>query len=138
MLRSWIKESPVEKRVQWKDEPFFFNVGLLGSCDAEGHAGPASYVRLLWERNAVQIEQKHRNEAAEVCPVVEDVMNEEDMDDKEEQSQESRAAKEGHRRMLATAVECVMRDEQGMESAKILVSEDRASRLVSARAVLNG
>ena len=109
------------------------------------------------------------------------------MDDKEEQSEESRAARVGQKKMMtptlaereeherthipyrswcrhgvaarasnpahrgrkfAKAVEddkdlfhvsydnCFLRDQPGMESAKILVSNDRASRMVSAHVVL--
>ena len=144
-------------------------------------------VRLRWKNHEIQTElHSESNNSLNVCPIVEDEMDEEDMDDKEEQSAESRAVRVGqkktvtptlaereeherthipyrswcrhcvaarasnpaHRcRKFAKAVEddkdmkqvsynfCFLRDQPGMESAKILVSKDRATRMVSAHAV---
>ena len=126
------------------------------------------------------------NKPLNVCPVVEDELDEEDMDDKEEQLEESRAVRGRQKKMMtptlaereeherthipnrswcrhcvaalasnpahrdrkfAKAVEgdkdmkqvsydyCFMRDQLGMEPAKILVSKDRAIRMVSAHVV---
>ena len=126
------------------------------------------------------------NNSLTVCPVVEDEMDEEEMDDKEEPSEKSRGWRDRQKRMMtptlrerqeherthilyrswcrhcvaarasnpahrgrrfATAVEedkdmkqvsydcCFMRDQPGSESAKILVSKDHATRMVSAHVV---
>ena len=115
-----------------------------------------------------------------VCPVVEDEMDEEVMDDKEEPSEESTEMRGGQQRITTPSLKerqeherthipyrswcwhcvvarasnpahrgrkeekdmkqvsydhCFMRDQPGSESAKILVSKDRATRMVSAHVV---
>ena len=126
------------------------------------------------------------NNSMNVCPVVEDEMDSEVMDDKEEPSEESGPVKGGQSRVVMptlkerqeherthlphrswcrhcvaarasnpaqrgrtfpTAIEedkdthqvssdhCFMRNQPGMESATILVSKDRATRMVSAHVV---
>ena len=149
---------------------------------------PAVSVRPRWKKREIQTEvRRESNNSLNVCPVVEDMMDEEDMDDKEEQSEESRAVRAGQKksmtptlaereeharthipyrswcrhcvaarasnpahggRKFTTAVEddkdmkqvnyfdyCFMQDQSGVESATILVSKDRATRLVSAHVV---
>ena len=148
---------------------------------------PAVSVRPRWKNHEIQTAANIESDnLLNVSPVVEDDMDEEDMDDKEEPSEESivvrggqtrmmtltlrerqdherthipfrswcrhcdaaRASNPAHRgRRFATAVEedkdmkqvsydyCFMRDQPGSESAKILVSKDRASRMVSAHVV---
>ena len=126
------------------------------------------------------------NNSLNVCPVVEEEIDEDVMEDKEEPSEESRPVKGGQSRVMMptlkerqerepthlpyrswcrhcvaarastpahrgrkfpTAIDedkdtkqvsydhCFMRDQPGMESAKILVSKDRATRMVSAHVV---
>ena len=148
---------------------------------------PPFSVRPRWNNHEIQTEvHRESNNSLNVCPVVEGEMDEEIMDDKEEQSEESRAVKVGQKKMMtpalaereeherthipcrswcrhcvaarasnpahrrrkfAKAVEddrdmkqvscdyCFMRDQPGMESAKILVSKDRAARMVSPHVV---
>ena len=153
---------------------------------------PAVSERHRWKNHEIRTEvHSESKNSLNVCPVVEDEMGEEDMDDKEEQSEESRAVRVGQKKMMtptlaereahipyrswcrhcvaarasnpahrgrkfAKAVEddkdmkqvsydyCFLRDQPGMESAKILMSKDRATRMVSAGvvpllgAVING
>ena len=152
---------------------------MLGFCDSDGHVEPSVPIRPC-------LETDESNNSVNVCPVVEDEMEDEVMDDKEEPSEVSRPVKGGqsgvtmpslkerqeherthlpyrswcrhcvaarasnptHRgRRFPTAVEedkdtkqgsydcCFMRDQPGMESPKILVSEDRGTRMVSAHVV---
>ena len=124
------------------------------------------------------------NNSLNVCPVVEDEMDDDVMEDKEEPSEESRPVKGGQSRVMMlplkerqeherthpdrswcrycaarasnpahrgrrfpTTIEedkdtkqvsydyCFMRDQTGMESAKIVFSKDRATRMVSAHVV---
>ena len=138
---------------------------------------PAVSVRPRWKNHEIQTEVTCENSnSLNVCLVVKDEMDEEDMDDKvgqkkmmtptlaEREEHErthipyrswcrhcvaARASNPAHRgRKFAKAVEddkdlfhvsydnCFLRDQPGMESAKILVSNDRASRMVSAHVVL--
>ena len=127
-------------------------------------------VRPCLKTHEIQTEVHHEStNSLNVCPVVEDEIDEENLHDKEEQSEESRAVRVGQRktttptlaereehipsnpahrgRKFAKAVEddkdmkqvsydyCFMRDQQGTESAQILVSNDRATRMVSAHVV---
>ena len=152
---------------------------MLGFCDPNGHVEPAVSVRPCLKR-------QESNDSLNVCPVVEDEMDDVVLDDKEEPSEESRLVKGGQNRVMMptakerqeherthlpyrswcrhcvsarasnlahrgrkfpTAIEedkdmkqvsydyCFMRDQPGMESAKILVSKDRATRMVSAHVV---
>ena len=72
----------------------FSQAGLLGFCDSEGHVEPAVSVRPCLKTHESQTEvRSESNNSLNVCPVVEDMMDEEDMDDKEEQSEESRAVR---------------------------------------------
>ena len=157
----------------------FSGAGALRFCDSDGHGKPAASVRPRWKNHEIQTGvQSESNSSVNVCPVVED-----EMDDKEEPSEESRAVRVGQKRIItptlkerqeherthipyrswcrhcvaarasnpahrgrrfATAVEedkdmeqvsydcCFMRDQPGSESAKILVSKYRATRMVSA------
>ena len=149
---------------------------MPGFCDTDGHVEPAVSVRLC-------LKTHESNNSLNVCQVVEDEMDDETMDNKEEPSEESRPVKGGQSRVMMptlkerqeherthlpyrswcrhcvaarasnhahrgrkfpTAIEedkdtmqvsydyCFMRDQPGMESAKILVSKDRATRTVSA------
>ena len=165
----------------------FSEAGVLIFCDSDGHVEPAVSVRPCGKNYAIQTEvQYESNSSVNVCPVVEDEMEEEVMDDKEEPSEESTAVRGGQQRIItpslkerqeherthipyrswcrhcvaarasnpahrgrrfATAVGedkdmkqvsydyCFMRDQLGSESAKILVSRDRATRMVSAHVV---
>ena len=144
---------------------------------------PAVSVRPRWKNDEIQTEvHSESNNSLNVCFVVEDEMDE-DMDDKEEQSEEIRSVRVGQKKMMtptlaereeherrhipyrswcthcvaarasnpahrgrkfAKAVEddkdiqevshdyCLLRDQPGTESAKILVSKDRATRMVLA------
>ena len=141
---------------------------------------PAVSVRPCLKTHESQTEVHHDStNSVNVCPVVEEEMDEENLDEKEEQSEESRAVRVGRRktttptlakreeherthipcvaarasnpahrgRKFAKAVEddkdmkqvsynyCFMRDQPGAESATILVSKDRATRMVSAHVV---
>ena len=149
---------------------------MLAFCDSDGHVEPAVSVRPC-------LKTHESNNSLNVCPVVEEEMDEDVMDDKEEPSEESRPVEGGQSRVVMptlkerqeherthlphrswcrhcvaaragnpahggrrfpTAIEedkdtkqvscdyCFMRDQPGMESAKILVSKDRATRMVSA------
>ena len=82
VLHSWINKFPTEKRVRWRDESFP-GAGVQGFCDSEGHVEPAVSVRLWWKTHEIQTEvHSESNSSLSVCPVVEDEMDEEDMDDK--------------------------------------------------------
>ena len=169
VLQSWVNES-------------FSQAGVLGFCDPEGHVEPAVSVRPRMKTQA-------SNSSSNICPVVEEEMDDDVMDDKEEPSEESRPVRGGHRRVvLPTAKErqeherthlpyrswcrhcvsarasnpahrgrkfpiaveedmdtkqvsydyCFMRDKPGMESAKILVSKDRATRMFAHVVPLKG
>ena len=62
---------------------------------------PAVSVRPRWKNSETQIDvRSERKNSLNVCTVVEDEMDGEDMDDKEEQSEESRAVREGKRKMM--------------------------------------
>ena len=161
---------------------------MLGFSDSEGHVEPAVSVRPCLKTHEIQAEVHHEsNNSLNVCPVVEDEMDEEIMDDKEEQSEESRAVRVGQKKTVTPTLaereeherthipyrslcrQCVaarassaahrgrnftkaveddkdmkqvcatttvlQRDQPGTESAKVLVSKDRASRVVSAHVV---
>ena len=55
---------------------------------------PAVSVRPLWKNHEIQIEvQSESNSSVNACLAVEDEMDEEDIDDKEEPSEESRAVR---------------------------------------------
>ena len=84
-----------KKRVRWPREPFS-RAGVLGFSDSEGHVEPAVSVRPRLKTHEIQTEVHHEsNGSLKVCSVVEDEMDEEIMDDKEEQSEESRAVRVG-------------------------------------------
>ena len=60
---------------------------------------PAVSVRLCLKTHEILTEVHHESICSlKVCPVVEDEMDEEIMDDKEKQSEESRAVRVGQRR----------------------------------------
>ena len=152
---------------------------MLGFCDSNGHVEPAVSVRPC-------LKTHESDTSLNVCPVVEDEMDDDVMDDKEEPSEESRPVKGGQSRVMMptlkerqeherthlpcrrwcrhcvaarasnpahrgrkfpTATEedkdtkqvsydyCFMRDQSGIESATILVSIDRATRMVCAHVV---
>ena len=62
---------------------------------------PAVSVRLGWKNHEIQTEVHSESiNSLNVCPVVEDEMEEEDMDDKEEQSEDSRAVRVGQKKMM--------------------------------------
>ena len=62
---------------------------MLGFSDSEGHVEPAVSVRPCLKTHEIQTEVHHEStNSLKVCPVVEDEMDEEIMDDKEEQSEE--------------------------------------------------
>ena len=95
MLHSWMNESPTEGRVRWPDEPFS-RAGVLGFCDSEGHMEPAVSVRPCLKTHESQTEVHHEStNSLNVCPAVGDEMDEENLDDKEEQSEESREVRVG-------------------------------------------
>ena len=99
VLHSWINEFPTEKRVRWPDE--LFPSQELGFCDSEGDVEAAASVRLRWNTHEIQTEvHSESNSSLNVCPVVEDMMDDEDMDDKEEQSKESRAVRVGRKKLM--------------------------------------
>ena len=58
-------------------------------------------VRPRWKNHEIQTEVKSEsNSSLNVCPVVEDEIDEEGVDDKEEQSEESRAVRVGQKKMM--------------------------------------
>ena len=62
---------------------------------------PAFSVRLCLKTHEIQTEVHHEsNSSLKVCPVVEDEMDEEIMDDKEEQSEQSRAVRLGQKQTV--------------------------------------
>ena len=62
---------------------------------------PAVSVRPCLKTHEIQTEVRHESDnSLTVCPVVEDEMDEEIMDDKEEQSEESRAARVGQKKTV--------------------------------------
>ena len=74
---------------------------MLGFSDSEGHVEPAVSVRPCLKTHEIQTEVHHEsNNSLNVCPVVEDEMDEEIMDDKEEQSEESRAVRVGQKKTV--------------------------------------
>ena len=64
---------------------------MLGFCDSDGHVEPSVSVRPC-------LKTYERNNSVNVCPVVEDEMDDEVMDDKEEPSEE-RPVKGGQSRV---------------------------------------
>ena len=100
VFHSWINESPNAKRERWPDEPFF-RVGMPGFNDSGGHVEPAVSVRPCSKTHEIQTEvHLESSNSLDVCPVVEDEMDEEIMDDKEEQSEESRAVRVGQKKTV--------------------------------------
>ena len=74
---------------------------MLGFSDSEGHVEPAVSVRPCLKTHEIQTEvHSESNSSLKVCPVVEDEMDEEIMDDKEEQSEESRAVRVGQEKTV--------------------------------------
>ena len=72
---------------------------MLGFCDSEGPVEPAVSVRPCLKTHESQTEVHHEStNSKNVCPVVEDEMDEENLDDREEQSEESRAVRVGQRK----------------------------------------
>ena len=65
---------------------------MLGFCDSDGHVEPSVSVRPC-------LETDESNNSVNVCPVVEDEMDDEVMDDKEEPSEVSRPVKGGQSRV---------------------------------------
>ena len=61
----------------------FSQAGVLGFRDSDGHVEPAVSVR-------PRLKTHESNNSLNVCPVVEEEMDEDVMDDEEEPSQESR------------------------------------------------
>ena len=77
----------------------FSPAGMLGFSDSGGHVEPAVSVRPCLKTPEIQTEVHHEsNNSLNVYPVVEDEMDEEIMDDKEEQSEENRAVRVGQRK----------------------------------------
>ena len=73
-----------------------FRASVLGFSDSEGHVEPAVSVRPCLKTHEIQTEiHRQNNNSLNVCPVVEDEMDEEIMGDKEEQAEESRAVRSG-------------------------------------------
>ena len=70
---------------------------MRGFCDSEGHVERAISVRLC-------LKTHEGNVSSDVCPVVEDEMDEEDMDDTEEQSEEGQSSESGTERDDVTDV----------------------------------
>ena len=56
-------------------------------------------------RPCLKTHESQNDNSLNVCPVVEDEMDEEDIDDKEEQSEESRGVRVGKKMMTPTLVE---------------------------------
>ena len=84
----------------------FSGAGVLGFCESEGHVEPAVSVRLRRKNHEIQTEvHSDSNNSLNVCPIVEDVMVEEDMDDKEEQSEESRGVSVGQMKMMTPTLD---------------------------------
>ena len=74
---------------------------MLGFCDSEGHVEPAVSVRPRWKIHEIQnAENSESDNQLNVCLVVEDELDEEEMDDKEEPSEESRVVRGGQTRMV--------------------------------------
>ena len=62
---------------------------MLGFSDSEGHVEPAVSVRPCLKTHEIQTEVHHEStNSLKVCPVVEDEMDEEIMEQSEEQSSE--------------------------------------------------
>ena len=124
---------------------------MPGFSDSESHVEPPVSVRPC-------LKTRERNNSLNVCPVVEDEMDDDVMDDKEEPSEENRPVKGRQCRVMMPILKerqeherthlpyrswskqvsygrRFMRDQPGMESAKILVSRDRATRMVYAHVV---
>ena len=71
---------------------------MPGFSDSEGHVEPVVSVTLCLKTHEIQTEVHHEsNNSLKVCLVVEDEMDEEIMNDKEEQSEESRAVRVGQK-----------------------------------------
>ena len=86
--------------MRWPDESFP-RAGVPGFCDSEGHVEPAISVGPRWKNHEIRTEvHSESNNSLNVCFVVEDSMDEEGMDDKEEQSEESRAVRVGQKKPM--------------------------------------
>ena len=73
---------------------------------------PAVSVRPCLKTHEIQIEVHHEsNSSLNVCPVVEDEMDEEIMDDKEEQSEESEEVRVGRKKTVTPTL--AEREERG-------------------------
>ena len=74
---------------------------MRGFSDSDGHVEPAVSVRPCLKTHESHTEVHHEStNSLDVCPVVEDEMDEEIMDDKEEQSEESRAVRVGQEKSV--------------------------------------
>ena len=61
---------------------------MLRFCDSEGHVEPAVSVRPCLKTHESQTEVHHEStNSLNVCPVVEDEMDEENLDDREQSSE---------------------------------------------------
>ena len=80
MLHSWINEFHTEKRVRWPDVPFPRQECLNSAIPRDTWNQRSARPR--WKNHEIQT-QVHceSNDSLGVCPVVEDEMDEEDMDD---------------------------------------------------------
>ena len=83
----------------------FSAAGVLKFCDSDGHVESAVSVRPCGKNYEIQMKvQSKSNNSVNVCPVVEDEMDEEVMDDKEEPSEESREVKGGQQRIITPSL----------------------------------
>ena len=87
---------------------------------------PAVSVRRCLKTHEIQTEVHHEsNSSLKVCPVVEDEMDEEIMDDTEEQSEESRAVRVGQKKTVTPTLG--EREEHERTHIRIEVGADTVS-----------
>ena len=95
---------------------------VLKFCDSNGHVQPAASVRPCGKKHEIQTEVLSENESSvNVCPVVEDEMEEVVMDDKEEPSEESRVVRGGTTEDSYADIERTTRARKNTHSSSKLV-----------------